>query len=125
MAHSRNRLTGVVERFYERDRNGVVHKVPHRPVTADVEDRVEVFRFHIREFDRLRQRRLRRLVLLEPSHGGRLALRKITLRIDRGLPAFRRSERQSYARVPEYEVGSGELLQPEAGLATGLAQLIM
>jgi hypothetical protein len=58
-------------------------------------------------------------------HGGSLILRQVALWIDRGLSSFCRYQRQFDASVPEGKARGREFLQPEAGLAAGVAQLIM
>src|SRR5215471_1430698 len=66
MADRGNRLAGIVEGFDQSDGIGVIDQIPHWPVAAHVEYGVEIFRLHIREFDRVGKRFLRLRVLLEP-----------------------------------------------------------
>src|SRR5580698_1377022 len=43
MTNSCDRLAGIVERLDQRDGVWVIDKIPHRPVTADVENGVKIF----------------------------------------------------------------------------------
>ncbi len=62
---------------------------------------------------------------LKPRHGRRLVLGQVALRVDRRLAAFGRCERQGHAGVAEHEIGRGTLFEPEAGLASGIAERVV
>jgi len=62
--------------------------MPHGAVPARIENRVEIFCFHIRQPHGVRERFLRLRILLETDLGGRLIFRLIALWIDRWLSAL-------------------------------------
>jgi hypothetical protein len=80
--------------------------VSHGAVPARIENGIEMFRFHIRQSDRVRERVLCRRIRLKTGLGGRLIFRPIALWINRRLPSLRLGESQLDAGVPENEVGA-------------------
>src|SRR5580700_4682060 len=125
MAHQRDWLAGIIESLQQRDRRRALREIPHRAVPTGIENGIEVFRLHVRELHRVSESLLRRRVLLEPRHRRGLIFRQIAFRIEWRLPTFRRGQRQLNSSITEYEIRRRELLQPEASLAAGVAQLIM
>ncbi|MNE77737.1 hypothetical protein D3C80_1740790 [compost metagenome] len=94
-------------------------------MTAWIENRVEVLLVDAVEAHRLGELRVRFSVCLEAGCQFRLEHRLVTLWIKRRLAAFWRSERDLGARILEDIIGSGQLLEPEAGLAAGVAERIV
>ncbi len=125
MADQCNSFAGIVEGFDQSDRRRTLRQIPHGTVPAHIKHSVEVFRFHIRELNRARESSLRRRVLFEPRHRCGLILRQVALRIDGWLSPFGRSERQINTSISEYKVRGGKFFQPETGLATCVAELIV
>jgi hypothetical protein len=54
MTDSSYRLAGVVERLDQRDGIGVIDEIPHSTVASHVKYGVEILRFHVGKFHRLR-----------------------------------------------------------------------
>ena len=104
---------------------GVGHQVPQRAVTARVEDGVEPVHVHLGQGRGVGQGGLGLLVLVEPAGGVSLHLRLRARRVDGRLAAAGRGEGDLVAGVREDIVGRGELLEPEPGLAAGVAQLVV
>src|SRR5271166_2427723 len=125
MTDSSHGLAGVVERLDQRDGIGVIDDIPHWAVASHVKYGVEILRLHVGKLDRLRKAVLCFLILLKPRHRRSLLLRQVALWIDRGLSSFRRSQSQFDTRVPEDKIRGREFLQPNAGFAAGVAQLIV
>src|SRR5271169_4163803 len=125
MAHQCDWLAGIVKGLQKSDRRRALREIPHRAVPTGIENGVEVFRLHVRKFDRVGESLLGSRVLLEPRHGWRLIFRQIAFWIERRLPAFRRGERKLNASIPEYEIGSREFLKPETSRAACVPQLVV
>src|ERR1700722_10674442 len=88
MAYQCDWLAGIVEGFQKGDGHRALREVPHRAVPAWIENGVEVFRLHVRKFDRVGESLLRRRVLLETRHRRCLIFRQIAFRIEGRLPPF-------------------------------------
>ena len=68
---------------------------------------------------------LRGRILLKASHRRGLIFWQITLWIYRGLPTFRRGERQIDTSISENEVRSRKFFKPETSLTACVAKLIV
>src|SRR6185369_1291594 len=77
------------------------------------------------EAHRRSELRLRGGIGFEPVGEVGLKLRLVALRIERRLAALRRGENDLGAGILEHVVGRGELLEPEAGLAAGVAERVV
>src|SRR5579863_843210 len=69
MAHQCDWLAGVVEGLQKSDRRRALREIPHRTMPTGIESSVEVFRLHVRKFDRVGESLFGGRVLLEPRHG--------------------------------------------------------
>ena len=101
----------------------VLGQVPHRAVAAGIEDRVVIRSLDIGELQGFCEHSLGRGILLEALGQIGLALRHVAFRVERRLTTFGRSEGQCCPGIEESVIGRGELLEPEASLATGVAEL--
>jgi len=108
MADQSDRLARIIKRLEQSDRHRALGKIPHRPMPAGVKYRVEVFRLHIGELDRVGERLLRRRVFLEASHRWGLVFRLIAFGIEWRLPALWGCERQFDTGIFEHEVRGRE-----------------
>jgi hypothetical protein len=86
---------------------------------------IEILRIHAGRLYRARWLPLCFRILLKPRHRRSLIFRQIALWIDRGRSSFGRSQRQFDTSVREDKVRGREFLQPEAGFAASVAQLII
>ena len=120
-----DRLAGVVEGLDEGDRMRVLGQVPHRAVAAGIEDRVVIRGLDVGEPHGVRQHRLGRGILLETPRQFGLALGRVADRVEGRLPALGRGDGHGRPGVEKGEVGRGELLEPEAGLAARVAELVV
>jgi len=68
---------------------------------------------------------LRGRILLKASHRRGLIFWQITLWIYRGLPTFRRGERQIDTSISENEVRGGTFFEPKTGFAPCIAKLVV
>src|SRR5215475_3423723 len=125
MADQRHGLAGGEEGLDQLDGIGVFGQVPHRAVAARIEDGVVVLLFHAIEAHRPIELALRVRVLLEATGDVRLEARILALGIERRTTALGRSQSDLRARVLKFIVGRGQLLQPEPGLAAGVAELVV
>ena len=103
----------------------VLGEVPHRPVTARIENRVVVFLLDAVETHGLVELRFRFFVSLEPQGELGAEFGLVALRVERRTATFRGSQRDISAGVLENVVGSRELFEPEAGLPSGVTQLVV
>ncbi len=94
-------------------------------MSAGVEDRVEVSLLDAVEADRLGELGFRCCIGLEAAREVGLEARLVALGIERRLPALGRGKHDLGAGILEGVVGRGELLEPEAGLAAGVAKLVV
>ena len=94
-------------------------------MAAGIEDGVEVLGLDAVEANRCRELRFRACVAFEPARKVGLKVRLVALRIERRLAALRRGKHYLGAGVLERVVGGGELLQPEARLTAGVAELVV
>ena len=104
---------------------GVFGQIPHRAVAARIEDGIVVLLLHAVEAHRLVELGLRVGVLLEATGDVRLEARILALGIERRTTALGRGQSDLRARVLKFIVGRGQLLQPEPGLAAGVAELVV
>ena len=89
MADRGNRLAGIVEGFDQCDRVWILRQIPHRAMTAGIEDRLVVVCVHLGEPPCVGEHGLGRgRDLLEATRQVGLPLRGVTDRIERRLPAF-------------------------------------
>ena len=94
-------------------------------MAAGVKDPIEITHFDIRQGGGVRQYLLCFRVVLETTGGVGLATFVIAAGINRGLPAFGRSQRDLRARVFKDIVGGCKFFQPEPGLLARVAQLVV
>ncbi len=125
MAHHRHGLAGGEERLDQPRGTGVFGQVPHRAVPARIEDGVEAVLFHAVEAHGAVEPALGLSVLLEPAGDVGLEIGVLALGIERRAPALGRGQGDVRAGVFELIVGRRHLLQPEAGLAAGVAELVV
>src|SRR6185436_3522382 len=124
-ANQRHELSDGEKGFDQPNGTGIFGQIPHWTVTARIEDSVVVLLLHAVEAYRLVEPALRVRVLLEATGYVRLEARILALGIERRTTALWRSKSDLRARVLELIVGRGQLLQPEAGLAAGVAKLVV
>src|SRR5262249_2369134 len=125
MADGSDRFAGTVEGLDEGDGTRILSQVPHRAVAAGIEDRVVSRGFDVAEPRGVGQHRLGCGILLETPRQFGLALRRVADRVERWLSPFGRSERHGRPGVEQGVVRRGELLEPEAGLAARVAELVV
>jgi len=94
-------------------------------VTAGIEDGIETFLFHAVKANSFVKLSFRSGVLLEPARKIGPEFGLVTLGIKRGTTPLRRGECDLSPRLLENVVGSGELLEPEAGLAPRVSELVV
>ena len=121
----RDRLAGGKEGLDQLDGVLVFGEIPHRAVAARVEDGVEVFLPDAVEANGLVELGFRGRVLLEPERKVGAEFGFVALGVERRPAALRGRERDLSAGVLENVIGSGELFEPEAGLAPSVAQLVV
>src|SRR5262249_1906642 len=100
-------------------------QIPHWAVAARIEDSVVVLLFHIVEAHRLVELVLRVRVLLEATSDVRLKVRILALGIERRTTTLGRGQSNLRARVLKNIIRRGQLLQPKARLAAGVAELVV
>src|SRR5215813_11426797 len=94
-------------------------------MAAWIEHGIVAFLFYAIEAQRLVELSFGIGVLLEATGDVRLEARILALGIERWTTALGRGQRDLRARALEFVVGRGQLLQPESGLATGVAELVV
>src|SRR6202035_1733438 len=120
VAHRGNAPAGRMHRLDQPDGLAILGQILQGPVSARMEDSIVVIGCHGGQPRRVGEERLRRLVLLEAVRRRRLGSGFLASGIDRRLPALGRSQGDIGTGIPKDIIGSGELLQPEAGLLTGV-----
>src|SRR5271154_5755587 len=125
MTHYADRLTGGEEGLDQLDGVLVVGEIPHRAVATRIKDGVEVFVPDALEANGLVELSFRGRVLLEPSRKVGTEFGFVALGVERRPAALPGRERDLGSSVLENVVGGSELFEPEAGLATRVAQLIV
>src|SRR5262249_14386827 len=125
MADQRHRLSGGKEGLDQLDGIGVFGQIPHWAVAARIEDSVVFLWFHTVEAHRLIKLALRVRVPLEATGDVRLEARILALGIERRTTALGRGQSDLRARVLKLIIRRGQLLQPEPGLAAGVAELVV
>jgi hypothetical protein len=125
VANEGDGLAGSEEPLDQLDRVLILGQVPHRAVTAGIEDGVKILWLDAVEADCRGKLRLRCSIGLEPTREVGLEVRLVALRIERRLAALRRGEHALGASVLEPVIRRGEFLQPEAGLAPCVAELVV
>src|SRR5262245_448006 len=123
MADQRHEFSDGKERFDKLDGIGVFGQIPQRAVAARIEDSVVVLLFHTVEAQRLIKLSLRVRILLEATGEVRLEARILALGIERRTTALGRGQSDLYARIFKLIIRRSQLLQPEAGRSTGVAEL--
>src|SRR5690606_9635839 len=94
-------------------------------MAARIKDGVEVTFLDRGELHGVRQYIAGLCVRLEPAGLIGLKARLVALRVERGLAAIRRCQDDLESSILEDVVGGGKLLEPEACLAAGIAELIV
>src|SRR5262245_33648474 len=125
MADQRHRLSGGKEGLDQLDGIGVFGQIPHWAVSARIEDSVVVLLFYTVEARRLAELALRVGVLFEATGDVRLKARILALRIERRTAALGRGQSDLRAGVLKLIIRRGQFLQPEPGLAAGVAELVV
>src|SRR5262245_7542134 len=125
MAAQYHRLAGGEGGFDQHGRLRIFGQVPHRAMAPRIEDGIIILLLHALEAHRLVELTLGIVVLLEATGDVGLEVRILALGIERRAAAFGRCQRDLHPRVLENIVGRGQLLQPEAGFASGVAKLVM
>src|SRR6516162_9359060 len=125
VADQREGFAGGQEGFYQLDRVLVFGEIPHRPMTTGVEDGIVVVRLDAVETKCCRELRFRVRIGFEPMRKVGLKVRLVALRIEGRLVALRRGEHNLGAGFFESVVRGGELFEPEARLAAGVAELVV
>src|SRR5215510_11781277 len=125
MTDQRHGLSGSKEGLDQPDGIGVFGQIPHWAVAARIEDSVVVLLFYTVETHRLVELALRVRVLLEATGDVGLEAWILALGIERRTTALGRGQSDLRARVFKLIVGRGQLLQPEPGLAAGVAELVV
>jgi hypothetical protein len=109
-----------MHRLDQPDGLAILGQILQGSVSARMEDSIVVIGCHGGQPRRVGEERLRRLVLLEAVRRRRLGSGFLASGIDRRLPALGRSQGDIGTGIPKDIIGSGELLQPEAGLLAGV-----
>ena len=125
VADERDGFAGADERFDQPDRIWVLGEVPHRPMAARIEDRVEIVLTDAIEPRRVGEARLGGLVRLEPAGEIGLKFGFIALWVQRRLTALGRSKRDLGSGVEKDVIGRSELFQPEACLSACVAEPVV
>src|SRR5689334_7501340 len=125
MADEGDGLAGGDEALDQPDGIRVFGEIPHRPVAAGIEDRVEIGLIDTVEANRPGELRLGGFVGIEAARQFGLEHRLVALGIERRLAALGRRERYLGAGFLEDVKGCGKLFEPEAGLLAGVAELVM
>ncbi len=125
VAHERDGFAGADEGFDQPDRIRVLGEVPHRPMAAGIEDRVESVLADAVEPRRVGEARLGRLVRLEPAGEISLKFGFIALWVQWRLTALGRGKRDLGSGVEKDVIGRGELFQPEACHSACVAEPVM
>jgi len=118
-------LVGSQESLNQLDRVLVLGQVPHRAMTAWIEDGIEILWLDAVEADCRGKLRLCCGIGLEPMREFGLEVRLVALRIERRLAALRRGEHDLGTSVLEMVIRRGEFLQPEARLAPCVSELVV
>src|SRR5262249_32240702 len=125
MTHQGNWLTGSEKGLDQLDRVLVFGEIPHWTVATRIKDGVEAFLLDAVKAHSLVKLSFRSGVVLEPARQVGPEFGLIALGLKRGTPPLRGGECNLSPRVFENVVGSGELLEPEAGLAPRLSELVV
>src|ERR1700678_3470636 len=125
VADQREGLAGGDEGFDQLDRVLVFGEIPHRPVSAGVEDGIVIFLLDAIEAHRLVELGVGGGVLFEPPCEVGLEVRLVALGIEGRTPTLGGSEGDLNARILEDIVRRRQFLEPEAGLAAGVAELVV
>ena len=125
VADHRDRLAGGDEGFDELGRILVLGEVPHRAVATGIEHGVEVFLPDAVEANGLVELRFGRRIRLEAEREVGAEFGLVALGVERRTAALRGGESDLGPGVLEDEIGCSELFEPEAGLASGVAQLVV
>ena len=94
-------------------------------MATGIKNGIEITGGQVGKFFCVCQSLLCRTVLRKPPGCRSLEIGLITLRIERRLAAFGRSQNNVRSGVPENIVGGGKLFRSEAGLFTGIPELIV
>ncbi|MNX99245.1 hypothetical protein D3C86_1316810 [compost metagenome] len=94
-------------------------------MTSRVEHRIVICRSDAAQQGRRRQGGPGGGVLAKTLGGRGLRIRLIAFRVQGGLAALGRGQRQLSAGILEHVIRCGELFQPEAGFLAGVTQLIV
>jgi hypothetical protein len=125
VADHRERLAGSQEGFQQLDRVLVFGEIPHRPMATGVEDGIVIFLLDAIEAHRPVELGVGVGVLLEPPCDVGLEVRLVALGIERRPTAFGRCEGDLGPGILENIVGRSEFLQPKAGFAARVAELVV
>src|SRR5262249_37578368 len=125
MADGCDRFAGTVEGLDEGDGAWILSQVPHRAVAAGIEDRVVIRGFDVTEPQGVCQHCLGCGILLETPRQFGLALRCVADRVERRLPPVGRGAGHCRPGIEKGVVGRGALAEPEAGLASRVAELVV
>src|SRR5262245_23817115 len=123
MADQRHGLSDGEERFDQLYGIGVLGQIPQWAMAARIEDSVVVLLFYILQAQRLIKLGLRLRILLEATGEVRLEARILALGIERRTTALGRGQSDLHACILELIIRRSQLLQPEAGCSTGVAEL--
>ena len=125
MTHDGDWLAGGEEGLDQLDGVLVLGEIPHRAVAARIEHRVEVFLLDAVEANGLVELSFRLVVVFESERELGAELGLVALGVERRPTAFRGSQRDINPSILEDVVGSSELFEPEACLASGVTQLVV
>src|SRR5215831_8443554 len=123
VADQRHELSGSKKRFDQFNGIGVFGQIPQWAVAARIEDRVVVLLFYTVEAHRLIELALRVRVLLKATGKVRLEARILALGIEWRTTALGRGQSDLHTRILKLIIRRSQLLQPEAGRSTGVAEL--
>ena len=125
MAHCADDLVLIVGFLDQRDRGLVVGQVPQRTVAAGVENRVILVHVDIAQLLGAGEHFLGVGVAHEPF--GRLGegVVGLTVRVNWRLAALGRGKGDVGSGVLEHVIGRSELFEPETGLVSGVAHLVV
>ncbi len=94
-------------------------------MAARVEHGVEIVRIDLAQRYGVGQRHLCLGITSEAFGGFGLGIGLVALRVERRLAALGRSQGDLRAGIDEHVIRRGELLEPEAGFLTGIAELVV
>src|SRR5215471_3588237 len=103
----------------------IFREIPHRAMAARIEDGVVVFLSHAVEAQRLVELSFGVRVLLEPTRDVGLKAGVFALGIERRASALGRCKGDLGTDILEHVVRRSHLLQPEASLTAGVAELVV